>query len=115
MGTAVSGFSGPVAAVFLLAENRLLREALLRILSKKDDIRVVGAGSCGPDMLEQIVSTQANVVVLDSVSSIAMISTSGWTCSTMSAKSLSFWTSPTTSMSDWSAMVAITNSRIKRG
>jgi DNA-binding NarL/FixJ family response regulator len=67
MGTAVSGFSGPVAAVFLLAENRLLREALLRILSKKDDIQVVGAGSYGPDMFEQIVATRANVVVLDSV------------------------------------------------
>ena len=68
MGTVVSGFSGPVAAVFLLAENRLLREALLRILSKKDDIQVVGAGSYGPDVFEQIVSTRANVVVLDSVS-----------------------------------------------
>jgi DNA-binding NarL/FixJ family response regulator len=67
MGTVASGFSGPVAAVFLVAENRLLREALLRILSKKDDIQVVGAGPYGPDMLEQIVSTQANVVVLDSV------------------------------------------------
>jgi DNA-binding NarL/FixJ family response regulator len=67
MGTAVSEFSGPVAAVFLLAENRLLREALLRILSKKDDIHVVGAGSYGPDACEQIVLTRANVVVLDSV------------------------------------------------
>src|SRR5271168_1146230 len=66
MGTIVSGFSGPVASVFLVAENRLLREALLRILSKKDDIHVVGAGAYGPDMLEQIVSTRANVVVLDS-------------------------------------------------
>ena len=66
MGTVVSGFSGPVAAVFLLAENRLLREALLRILSKKDDIHVVGAGSCAPHMFEQIVSTQTSVVVLDS-------------------------------------------------
>jgi two-component system response regulator DevR len=70
MGTAVSGFSGTVAAVFLLAENRLLREALLRILSKKDDIRVVGAGSYGPETFEQIVSTRANVVVLDSVSPV---------------------------------------------
>ncbi len=67
MGTVASGCTGPVAAVFLLAENRLLREALLRILSKKDDIRVAGAGSHGPGMFEQIVSTQANVVVLDSV------------------------------------------------
>jgi DNA-binding NarL/FixJ family response regulator len=70
MGTAVSGLSVPVAAVFLLAENRLLREALLRILSKKDDIRVVGAGSYGPETFEQIVSARANVVVLDSVSPV---------------------------------------------
>jgi hypothetical protein len=48
MGTVGSGFSRPVAAVFLLAENRLLREALLRILSKKDDIQVAGAGSLRP-------------------------------------------------------------------
>ncbi len=67
MGTAVSGFSGQVAEVFLLAENRLLREALLRVLSKKDDIHVVGAGSYGPGMFEQIVSTRANIIVLDSV------------------------------------------------
>jgi two-component system response regulator DevR len=70
MGSVVPGFSGVAAAVFLLAENRLLREALLRILSKKDDIRVVGAGSYGPDIFEQIVSTQANVVVLDSISPV---------------------------------------------
>src|ERR1700693_5817423 len=70
MGTIASGFSGPVAAVFLLAENRLLREALIRILSKKEDIRVVGAGSYDPDMFEQIVSTQANVVVLDSIAPV---------------------------------------------
>ncbi len=70
MGTVASGFSVPVAAVFLLAENRLLREALLRILSKKDDIHVVGAGSCGPDMFEQIVSTHASIVVLDSVAPV---------------------------------------------
>jgi len=68
MGTAISGFSGSIAAVFLLAENRMLREALLRILSKKEDIRVVGAGSYGPDTLDEIISTQASVVVLDSVS-----------------------------------------------
>ena len=40
----------PAAAVFLLADNRLLREALLRILSKRDDIRVVGAGSYAPEV-----------------------------------------------------------------
>jgi DNA-binding NarL/FixJ family response regulator len=70
MGNASSGFAGPVIAVFLLADNRLLREALLRILSKRDDIRVVGAGSYAPYTLEQIFSTRASVVVLDSVSPV---------------------------------------------
>src|SRR5579863_10180825 len=70
MGTVVSGLSGPDAAVFLLAENRLLREALSRILSKKDEIRVVGAGSYGPDMFEQIAATGDNMVVLDSVAPV---------------------------------------------
>ena len=70
MGTYVSGISEPAVAVFLLAENRLLREALLRILSKKEDIQVVGSGSYGPDMLEQVASTGATVVVLDSVSPV---------------------------------------------
>jgi DNA-binding NarL/FixJ family response regulator len=70
MGIAVSALSGPGAAVFLLAENRLLREALLRILLKKEDIHVVGAGSFGPDVLEQIASARADVVVLDSVSPV---------------------------------------------
>ena len=70
MGSVASEFSGPVATVFLLAENRLLREALLRILSKKDDIQVVGAGSYGRDVFDQIASTRANVVILDSVSPV---------------------------------------------
>jgi DNA-binding NarL/FixJ family response regulator len=67
MGSVVSEFPGALASVFLLAENRLLREALLRILSKKDDIRVVGAGAYSVDMFDQVVATQANVVVLDSI------------------------------------------------
>jgi DNA-binding NarL/FixJ family response regulator len=70
MGTTGTDFSGRRAAVFLLAENRLLREALLRILSKKDDIQVVGSGAYGFDVLEKIISVQANVVVLDSVSAV---------------------------------------------
>ena len=37
-----------IVDVFLLAENRLLREALIRILAKKSDIRVVGASPYSP-------------------------------------------------------------------
>lgn len=65
MGSVVAEVSGAMAAVFLLAENRLLREALLRILAKKDEIRVVGSGPYGFDVLERIIASAANVVVLD--------------------------------------------------
>jgi two-component system NarL family response regulator len=55
-------------AVFLLAENRLLREALIRLLSKKDDIRLVGSGPNSSQAIPQILAAQPQVVVLDSVS-----------------------------------------------
>src|SRR5579864_2717845 len=52
--------------VFILAENRLLREALTRILGKKNDIRVVGASAFSPDVVEQISSTAPDVLLSDS-------------------------------------------------
>lgn len=54
------------AEVFLLAENRLLREALVRLLAKKGDIRVVGASSYSPAVLEEIVAKMPGILVLDS-------------------------------------------------
>jgi DNA-binding NarL/FixJ family response regulator len=52
--------------VFILAENRLLREALARILSKKSDIRVVGAAAFSPDVVEQISAAAPDVLLSDS-------------------------------------------------
>jgi DNA-binding NarL/FixJ family response regulator len=52
--------------VFILAENRLLREALTRILSKKNDIRVVGASAFSPDVVEQISNAAPDVLLSDS-------------------------------------------------
>ena len=54
------------AEVFLLAENRLLREALVRLLAKKGEIRVVGASSYSPAVLEEIVAKMPGILVLDS-------------------------------------------------
>lgn len=51
--------------VFLLAENRLLREALARILNKKNDITVVGAGPYSVAVLEQIAAVSPQVLLLD--------------------------------------------------
>ena len=52
--------------VFILAENRLLREALTRILSKKSDIRVVGASAFSPGVVEQISGAAPDVLLSDS-------------------------------------------------
>jgi DNA-binding NarL/FixJ family response regulator len=52
--------------VFILAENRLLREALTRILSKKSDLRVVGASAFSPDVVAQISSAGPDVLLSDS-------------------------------------------------
>jgi DNA-binding NarL/FixJ family response regulator len=52
--------------VFILAENRLLREALTRILSKKSDIRVVGASAFSPDVVGQISGAAPDVLLSDS-------------------------------------------------
>jgi DNA-binding NarL/FixJ family response regulator len=57
----------PIARVFLLAENRLLREALIRILAKKSDIRVVGAAPHSPSTQERIIAAVPSIVLLDSI------------------------------------------------
>ncbi len=53
--------------VFLLAENRLLREALARILNKKNDIDVVGASAYSPTVSDAIAATNARVLLFDPV------------------------------------------------
>ena len=55
-----------VVDVFLLAENRLLRDALVRILAKKGDIQVVGAYPYSPTIQREIVSKNPGIVVMDS-------------------------------------------------
>jgi DNA-binding NarL/FixJ family response regulator len=55
-----------VAAVFLLAQNRLLREALAKILGKKNDIAVVGACAFSGTALEGIERASPEVLVMDS-------------------------------------------------
>ncbi len=57
-----------VTTVFLLAENRLLREALVRILSKRSDATVVGAMAFAPAVLDQLHASKPQVVLLDSPS-----------------------------------------------
>jgi DNA-binding NarL/FixJ family response regulator len=52
--------------VFLLAQNRLLREALARILSKKNEISVVGDRAFADGSLNAIIEVAPDVLVIDS-------------------------------------------------
>ena len=55
-----------VAGVFLLAENRLLREALIRLLSKRNEFRIVGASSHSRSVQQEIISARPQIVLMDS-------------------------------------------------
>lgn len=55
-----------LAEVFLLAENRLLREALIRLLAKKSGIRVVGANSYSLAVHHEVIAARPNIILLDS-------------------------------------------------
>jgi DNA-binding NarL/FixJ family response regulator len=67
MNIGVMPLPGCMASVFLLAENRLLREALVRVLGKKGDINVLGAEPYSEQALRQVVAASAHIVVLDSI------------------------------------------------
>lgn len=51
---------------FVLAEHRLLRETLVRLLQKKADVRVSGEGRRGDSTVEHILASQCNVLLMDS-------------------------------------------------
>ena len=54
------------ATVFLLAQNRLLRAALSRVLANKSDIEVVGSCALSLDCLQEIVTAAPDILVIDS-------------------------------------------------
>ena len=55
-------------AIFLLAENCLLREALVRVLRNKEDMVVAGAIPFSPSALEKVAAANPDLVLLDSPS-----------------------------------------------
>jgi two-component system, NarL family, nitrate/nitrite response regulator NarL len=54
-------------SVFVVAENRLLREALARLLTRRGDFDVSGVSACVTDTTSSIVASGAEVLILDSV------------------------------------------------
>ena len=55
------------SSVFLVAGNRLLREALARLLNRSGDFNVCGVSPCLPDTTSSVGASGAEVLILDSV------------------------------------------------
>ncbi len=55
-----------ITSVFILAQNRLLREALTRVLAKKSDLNVVGASDFSPQLVQVISCAAPDVLLSDS-------------------------------------------------
>ena len=55
-----------MARVFIAAENRLLRDALARMLGKKGGVEITGLESATPLQAERVAETNANVLLLTS-------------------------------------------------
>jgi DNA-binding NarL/FixJ family response regulator len=51
--------------VYVLAENRLLRQTLVRLFRKRSDIDVVGDACCSDSAVEDIVSAKSDLLLLD--------------------------------------------------
>jgi DNA-binding NarL/FixJ family response regulator len=56
--------------VYIAAENRLLREALSRMLTRQGDIDVVGFNSTGPFQVEGLIDEKADILLLTSRGSL---------------------------------------------
>jgi DNA-binding NarL/FixJ family response regulator len=57
--------AGPSIPVFLLAQNRLLRESLCRVLDKRNGIHIVGAASRSTEALQAIAVAKPRVLLSD--------------------------------------------------
>ena len=61
---------GP-ARVYVAAENRLLREALSRMLLRRGDIEVVGLNAAAPFQPEELIEERANILLMTSRGNLA--------------------------------------------
>lgn len=52
--------------VYLLAENRLLREALIRLLGKRREVSIVGASSYSATVQREIIAARPQIILMDS-------------------------------------------------
>jgi DNA-binding NarL/FixJ family response regulator len=62
--------AGPTQ-VFLLVENRLVRETLVRLIHKRPDLCVVGQG--GPAEANDVLNSDCDIVVLDNLHMVSLL------------------------------------------
>jgi DNA-binding NarL/FixJ family response regulator len=51
--------------VYVIAENRLLRETLVRLFRKRNEIQIVGNTCCSDSAIQDIASAKSGLVILD--------------------------------------------------
>lgn len=57
--------SSSPSKLYVLAENRLLRQTLVRLFRKRSDINVVGDACCSESAIEDIASAETDLLLLD--------------------------------------------------
>ena len=73
-------------SVFVLSSNRLLRESIERMVRKKPDLDLIGAQSIRADSKEEVINSDAEVLVLDSLQFV--LETDGWWASPAERKGI---------------------------
>jgi len=58
--------------VFLLVENRLVRETLDRLFRKRSNLRVLGQG-CSTEAVDEIFDSQCDIVILDDLNTASVV------------------------------------------
>ncbi len=57
---------GKMPRIFVASENRLMREVLARMVAKRNEFEVVGLGSSDPALAEELVATNAEILLISS-------------------------------------------------
>lgn len=69
-----SADQGILIKVFLVSGNRLLREALSKVLSRRQDLRVLACMACGPELVTSVAECQPDVIAIEA----QLLSRDGW-------------------------------------
>ena len=62
-----NGSESTKVKVFLLAENRLLRETLVRLLEKKGGVSIAGVSRYTESTIEEIMASGCSILLMDSL------------------------------------------------